>query len=179
MKKRYQFALYSGVLLANLSPAQAQNTLVQAMAEQPMPGEYKLTREAFEDAYAFNDTARAIIRMRYAKRNTGLNIARWAPLPVPLLALIGRHQNPTVTVTNTTVTVSPNSYYYDSWVAPTAFSLLGVSLAGLILAGNHSREQLYREVRQYRLTRRLPATVHPAALVPYLLEVRQDGVLYR
>lgn len=179
MKKLYLFALYSGVLLANAGPVRAQNMLVQTMSEQPMPGEYKLTREAFEDAYAFNDTARAIIRMRYAKRNTGLNIARWVLVPVPLLALAGRHQNPTVSVTSTTVTVSPNSYYYDSWVAPMAYSFLGASLAGLILAGNHSREQLYREVRQYRLTRRLPATVHPATLVPYLLEVRQDGVIYR
>lgn len=117
--------------------------------------------------------------MRYAKRNTGLNIARWVLVPVPILALIGQHQNPTVTATNTTVTVSPNSYYYDDWVTPTAFSLLGVSLAGLIYAGNHGRDQLYREVRQYRLTRRLPATVRPAALIPYLLQVRQDGMLPR
>ena len=178
MVKPYQLVLSGCLLLAGLGPVQAQ-ALVQTMPEQPMPGEYKLSREAFEDAYAFNDTARAIIRMRYSKRNTGLNIARWAPVPVPLLALIGRHQNPTVTVTNTTVTVSPNSYYYDSWVYPMAYSFLGGSLAGLILAANHSREQLYREVRQYRLTRRLPTTVHPAALVPYLVQVQQDGVLPR
>ena len=163
------------LLLLGASQARAQSS-VQTMAEHPMPGEFKLSEGAFEDAYAFNDTARAIIRMRYSKRNTGLNIMRFAVIPVPLLALIGRHKNPTVTVTSTTVTIDPNSYYYDSWVSPTAFSLLGVSLAGLILSANHGREQLYQEIRQYHTTRRLPASVRPAALVPYLMQVQQDGV---
>ena len=175
MVKNATLLLLWTTVLLGVSQVRAQSS-VQVMAEHPMSGEYRLSEGAFEDAYAFNDTARAIIRMRYSKRNTGLNIMRIAAIPVPLVALIGRHKNPTVTVTSSTVTIDPNSYYYDSWVAPTAFSLLGVSLAGLILSANHGREQLYQEIRQYRTTRRLPASVRPAALVPYLMRVQQDGV---
>ena len=167
-------AFFLLVVLLAAQPGRAQSS-VQAMTEHPMPGEFKLSEGAFEDAYAFNDTARALIRMRYSKRNTGLNIARLVLIPAPILGLIGRHKEPTVSVVGNTVTISPNSYYYDPWVAPAVYSLLGVSLGGLILAGNHGRDKLYEEVRQYRATRRLPASVRPATLVPYLMQAQQEG----
>ncbi|MCC3153896.1 hypothetical protein Q3A66_13290 [Hymenobacter sp. BT770] len=145
------------------------------MTEHPSKDQYKLSRAGFEDAYAFNDTARAIIRLYYAKWKTGRNIMRFAAIPVPVITAVGRQYEPNPA----TYGASPNynAYYYDSWVAPMAFSLLGVSAFGVIRAVNNGRDQLYQVIRQYHATRRLPAAVCPAALVPYLVQVQQEGVL--
>lgn len=145
------------------------------MTEHPSKDQYKLSRAGFEDAYAFNDTARAIIRLYYAKWKTGRSIMRFAAIPVPVITAVGRHYEPNPA----TYGASPNynAYYYDSWVAPMAYSLLGVSAFGVIRAVNNGRDQLYQVIRQYHATRRLPAAVRPAALIPYLVQVQQEGVL--
>lgn len=148
-----------------------------AMTEHPTKPDYKLSRAGFEDAYAFNDTARAIIRMYYAKWRTGLRIMRCAAIPVPVATAVGRHYEPNPATYG--ITPNYNAYYYDSWVAPTAFSLLGVSVFGMVRAINNGRDQLYQVIRQYRATRQLPLSVRPAALRPYLMQVQQEGVLPR
>jgi hypothetical protein len=160
-------------LLIMARPGRAQSPAA-TMTEHPDKSEYKLSRAGFEDAYAFNDTARAIIRMYYAKWNTGRNIMRFAAIPVPVVTVVGRHYEPNPATYG--VTPNYNAYYYDSWVAPMAFSLLGVSVFGMVRAINNGRDQLYQTIRQYDATRRLPLSIRPAALVPYLLEVQQEGV---
>ncbi|MDO7846616.1 hypothetical protein Q5H92_09630 [Hymenobacter sp. M29] len=171
LKKSTLLLLFS--LLAMGRPGHAQ-TPAATMTEHPDKSDYKLSRAGFEDAYAFNDTARAIIRMYYAKWNSGRKIMRFAAIPVPVVTLVGRHYEPNPA----TYGASPNynAYYYDSWVAPTAFSLLGVSAFGVIRAVSNGRDQLYQVIRQYRATRRLPPSVRPAALVPFLMQVQQEGV---
>lgn len=57
-----------------------------------------------------------------------------------------------------------------------AFSLLGISVFGMIRAVNNGRNQLYQVVRQCHATRRLPLSIRPAALVPYLVEVQHESV---
>ena len=165
--------LFLLALLIIARPGRAQSS-ASTMTEHPEKSQYKLSRAGFEDAYAFNDTARAIIRMYYAKWNTGRNIMRFAAIPVPIVTIVGRHYEPNPATYG--VTPNYNAYYYDSWVAPTAFSLLGVSVFGMIRAVNNGRDQLYQAIRQYHTTRRLPLSIRPAALVPYLVEVQQEGV---
>jgi hypothetical protein len=161
------------LLLTIARPGKAQFTAA-SMVEHPQKSEYKLSRETFEEAYAFNDTARAIIRLYYAKWNTGRNIMRFAAIPVPIVAIAGRHYEPNPA----TYGASPNynAYYYDSWVAPTAFSLLGVSVFGMVWAISNGRDQLYQVIRHYHATRKLPESIRPATLVPYLLQVQQEGM---
>jgi hypothetical protein len=154
-------------------PGRAQS-LAATMTEHPSKPDYKLSRAGFEDAYAFNDTARAIIRMYYAKWNTGRNIMRFAGIPVPVVTIIGRHYEPNPATYG--ATPNYNAYYYDSWVAPTAFSLLGISVFGMIRTASNGRDQLYQVIRQYHATRQLPPAVHRAVLVPYLVQVQQEGV---
>ena len=174
LKKSTLFLLL--FLLISVRPGRAQSSAA-TMTEHPSKDQYKLSRAGFEDAYAFNDTARAIIRLYYAKWNTGRNIMRVAAIPVPVITAIGRHYEPNPA----TYGASPNynAYYYDSWVAPMAFSLLGISAFGMICAINNGRDQLYQVIRQYHTTRRLPTAVRPAALIPYLVQVQQEGVLPR
>jgi hypothetical protein len=174
LKKLTLLFLFALLIIAR--PGKAQSSAA-TMTEHPSKSEYKLSRAGFEDAYAFNDTARAIIRLYYAKWNTGRNIMRAAAIPVPVATIVGRHYEPNPA----TYGASPNynAYYYDSWVAPVAFSLLGVSVFGMICAVNNGRDQLYQVIRQYHATRRLPAAIRPAALVPYLVQVQQEGVQSR
>ncbi|GAB3870250.1 hypothetical protein GCM10028824_18660 [Hymenobacter segetis] len=171
LKKSTRLFLFALLIIAR--PGQSQSPAA-TMTEHPDKSEYKLSRAGFEDAYAFNDTARAIIRMYYAKWNTGRNIMRFAAIPVPVVSLVGRHYEPNPATYG--VTPNYNAYYYDSWVAPTAFSLLGISAFGMIRAVSNGRDQLYQVIRQYRATRRLPLSIRTAALVPYLVQVQQEGV---
>ena len=151
------------------APAARAQDAAAAMTEHPAPGDYRLSAAGFQDAYGFNDTARAVINLYYAKWKTGLKIMRYAGYPVPVATALGRHYEPDPR----TYGVAPNysKYYYDPWVAPVAFSLLGVSAFGFIKATLFNRRALYEVIRQYRATRRLPAAVRPAALRPYLTEV--------
>ena len=174
LKKSTLLFFLASLLIAR--PGRAQSS-AETMTEHPGKSDYKLSRAGFEDAYAFNDTARAIIRMYYAKWRSGLNIMRFAAVPVPVATIVGRHYEPNPATYG--VTPNYNAYYYDSWVAPLAFSLLGVSAFGMIRAVNNGRDQLYQVIRQYHATRRLPLAVRPAALQPYLAEVRQEGVTPR
>jgi hypothetical protein len=171
LKKSTLLLLLALSLIAR--PGRAQS-LAETMVEHPAKSDYKLSRAGFEDAYAFNDTARAIIHMYYAKWRNGLKIMRFAAIPVPVVTVIGRHYEPNPATYG--VTPNYNAYYYDSWVPATAFSLLGVSAFGVIRAVNNGRDQLYQVIRQYHTTRRLPPAVRLAALRPYLLEVQQEGV---
>ena len=175
MLKKSTLLLLLALLLVTW-PGRAQS-LAATMTEHPSKPDYKLSRAGFEDAYAFNDTARAIIRMYYAKWNTGRNIMRFAGIPVPVVTIIGRHYEPNPATYG--ATPNYNAYYYDSWVAPTAFSLLGISVFGMIRAASNGRDQLYQVIRQYHATRQLPLAVHRAALVPYLVQVQQEGVTPR
>lgn len=151
------------------APAARAQDAAAAMTEHPAPGDYRLSVAGFQDAYGFNDTARAVINLYYAKWKTGLKIMRYAGYPVPVATALGRHYEPDPR----TGGVAPNysKYYYDPWVAPVAFGLLGVSAFGLVRATLFNRRALYEVIRQYRATRRLPASVRPAALRPYLTEV--------
>jgi hypothetical protein len=166
------FITATGLALSGAPAAHAQDAAA-AMTDNPATSDYRLSRAGFEDAYAFNDTARAIIRLYYSKWNTGRNIMRFAGAPVPVITAVGRHYEPDPR----TYGVAPDysKYYYDPWVAPMAYSLLGVSVFGLIKATTYNRRQLYTTIRQYRATRRLPTTLRPALLVPYLTEISQEG----
>lgn len=158
--------------LSGVPAAHAQDAAA-AMTDNPATSDYRLSKASFEDVYAFNDTARAIIRLYYSKWNIGRNIMRFAGAPVPVIAAVGRHYEPDPRTYG--VTPNYNKYYYDPWVAPMAYSLLGVSAFGLIKATTYNRRQLYTVIRQYRATRRLPASLRPALLVPYLAEISQEG----
>ena len=57
--------------------------------------------------------------------------------------------------------------------------MLGILVFGMIRAVNNGRDQLYQVVRQYHTTRRLPLSIRPVALVPYLVEVQYKGVQSR
>lgn len=150
-------------LFARVPAVRAQDAAA-AMIENPVPSDYRFSRAGFEDAYAFNDTARAIIRLYYAKWTTGLRIMKYTGYPVPVITAVGRHYEPDPRTYN----VAPNysKYYYDPWVAPVAFSMLGVSTFGFIKATSYNRRALYKTIREYRATRRLPAGVRVAALAP-------------
>ncbi|MCA8832624.1 hypothetical protein [Hymenobacter pini] len=162
------------LLLILAGAARAQLGEPGPMPEQPAPYEFRLTEASFEEAYGFNDTARAVIRLYYSKWNTGRRIMQFAGYPVPLVSAVGRHMGETTTSSGVIV---PNAgtYYYDPWVAPVAFSLLGVSAFGLGKATAWNRRQLYTAIRQYRLTHKLPAQVTARLLAPYLQAVQQDG----
>ncbi|OGX83852.1 hypothetical protein BEN48_03565 [Hymenobacter glacialis] len=155
----------TGLGLAGASAARGQDAAA-AMMEHPATSDYRLSARGFEDAYGFNDTARAVIQLYYARWNTGLKIMKYAGYPVPVATALGRHYEPDPR----TYGAAPNysKYYYDPWVAPVAFSLLGISTFGFIKATTYNRRQLYTVIRQYRATRRLPASVPTAALRPYL-----------
>ncbi|WP_152559977.1 hypothetical protein [Hymenobacter sp. IS2118] len=159
------FIALTGLCLAGAPAARGQDAAAAMMA-QPATSDYRLSERGFEDAYGFNDTARAVIQLYYARWKTGLTIMKYAGYPVPVATALGRHYEPNPR----TYGASPNysKYYYDSWVAPVVFSLLGVSTFGFIKATIYNRRQLYTVIRQYRATRRLPASVPAAALRPYL-----------
>lgn len=148
--------------------ARAQDA-ASAMVELPSTDAYRLTERGFDDAYGFNDTARAVIHLFYAKWKAGKKIMRFAGAPVPVVSVLGKHYNPDPRTYN----VAPNysSYYYDPWVPPVAYSLLAVSAFGFGKATKWNRRQLYAAIRTYRTTRRLPAFVTPKLLTAHLLSV--------
>lgn len=172
MKTKFTLPITLLGCLTGAFAARAQDAAA-AMTEHPATSDYRLSRAGFEDAYGFNDTARAIIRLYYGKWNTGRHIMQFAGAPVPLVAVLGRHYEPDPR----TYGAAPNysAYYYEPWVAPVVYSLLGVSAFGFIKATVFNRRQLYTAIRQYRATRRLPPAVRPATLAPYLLEVGREG----
>ena len=154
-------------LIGFAAATQAQDRdVASAMVEQPPTSAFRLTQRGFYDAYGFNDTARAVINLFYAKWGSGRKIMQFAGAPVPVITALGKHYNPDPA----TYGVAPNysSYYYDPWVAPMAYSLLGISAFGLGKATKWNRRQLYQAIRSYRATRRLPAFVTPKLLMPYL-----------
>lgn len=152
-----------------MAPAARAQDAAAAMTDHPATSEYRLSAGGFQDAYGFNDTARAVINLYYAKWKTGLKIMRYAGYPVPVVGVLGRHYEPNPA----TYGASPNysKYYYDPWVAPVAYSLLGISAFGFIKATRYNRRALYAVIHQYRATRRLPPSVPLTALQPYLVEV--------
>ncbi|UOQ76080.1 hypothetical protein MUN84_15915 [Hymenobacter sp. 5516J-16] len=160
--------------LISLTAAQAQDAAATAAAMTDKPGqyEYRLSELGFEETFGFNDTARAVIRLYYAKWKTGRQIMQFAGAPIPIVSVLGKHYNPDPR----TGGVAPNysSYYYDPWVAPVAYSLLGVSAFGLVKATVWNRKQLYHTIRQYRASRQLPSQVTPALLAPYLRAVAEE-----
>ncbi|MFD2718285.1 hypothetical protein ACFST9_06135 [Hymenobacter monticola] len=165
-KPLFSIALALGLTAAGT--AQAQDA-ASAMVANPSTDAYRLTERGFDDAYGFNDTARAVIHLFYAKWKTGKKIMQYAGVPVPVVSVVGKHYNPDPRTYN----VAPNysSYYYDPWVAPVAFSLLGVSAFGFGKATKWNRRQLYAAIRTYRATRRLPAFVTPQLLALHLAAI--------
>ena len=153
------------ICFAAATQAQAQYAS-SAMVEQPPTNAFRLSQRGFYDAYGFNDTARAVINLFYAKWGMGKKIMHYAGVPVPVASVLGKHYNPDPA----TYGAAPNysSYYYDPWVAPVAYSLLATSAFGLGKATKWNRRQLYQAIRTYRATRRLPAFVTPKLLMPYL-----------
>ncbi|WP_139924415.1 hypothetical protein [Hymenobacter sp. DG01] len=162
------------LVFTSFAAAHAQDAAATAAAMTPTaaPYEYRLTVRGFEETYGFNDTARAVIRLYFAKWKTGLRIMQFAGAPVPIVSVLGKHYNPDPR----TGGVAPNysSYYYDPWVAPVAFSLLGVSAFGFGKTTVWNRKQLYHTIRQYRASRQLPRQVTPALLMPYLQTVTAE-----
>lgn len=144
------------------------------MVEQPAKSDYRLSAASFEDAYGFNDTARAIIRLYYSRLKSGRQIMQFAGAPVPVVAALGRHYEPDPRTYN----AAPNysKYYYDPWVPPVAYGLLAVSLFGAIRAISHNRSTLYGLIRRYQATHRLPAEVRAGALRPYLAKMAAEGM---
>ncbi|RPD46989.1 hypothetical protein DNI29_12580 [Hymenobacter sediminis] len=139
---------------------------------KPAPYEYRLSELGFEETYGFNDTARAVIRLYYAKWKTGLRIMQFSGAPVPIVSVLGKHYNPDPRTGG--VAPNYNSYYYDPWVAPVAFSLLGVSAFGFGKTTAWNRRQLYHTIRQYRASHQLPKQVTPALLTSYLRIITEE-----
>lgn len=159
--------------VAGLPAARAQTaaTTAAAMTENPSPYEFRLSELGFEETYGFNDTARAVIRLYYAKWKTGRQIMQFVGAPAPVVSVLGRHYR----ADPATGAVPNSSYYYDPWVAPVAYSLLGGSAFGLIKATVWNRRQLYRTIRQYRATHQLPKQVTPALLTTHLQAVQLEN----
>lgn len=172
MKLLFTLPVLAALNLASAPDARAQDAAA-AMTAQPATGDYRISETEFERTYGFNDTARAIIHLYYAKWNTGRNIAQFAGAPGSLAVALGRHYD---TYPNSYGTVPDyGKYYYDPWVAPVVYSSLAAVVFGLIKAGRHSRRNLYDAIRQYRATRQLPAGLRAASLVPYLTQEAKAG----
>lgn len=145
-----------------------QATEIPLVADPPA-SYFRLTEDAFTATYGFNDTARAIIRLYYAKWETGKRIMYIAGAPASLVTALGRHYEAGPYGAG----VNYASYYYDPWVAPVVSTLLAGTIFGFIKATKWNRRQLYEAIRRYHDTRRLPDSV-PPALLAALLPTRPD-----
>lgn len=151
------------LLLLTAGASWGQATQIPLEADPPS-GAFRLSEDAFLDTYGFNDTARAIIRLYYAKWTAGKLIMYIAGTPASAVTALGRHYEPGPYGAG----VNYNAYYYDPWVGPVVSTLLAGTIFGLVKATKWNRRQLYQAIRSYHDTHRLPAPVTPALLAKWL-----------
>jgi len=99
---------------------------------------YKLSKEDFEEQYAFNDTARAVIRLFFQKRTAALRLGSAMGLPLLIVSAAGTKRTQTVSLRG----VSAPKTSYEPFVVPALIGIGAVWVYVLIKAGHFSKKSL-------------------------------------
>jgi hypothetical protein len=117
--------------------------------------DYKLKKANFEEQYAFNDTAKAVIRLFFQKRMAALTIAAAMGVPLALVRAAGTQDTRTVSLRGGVTT----SRQYGSSVVPLLVVIGTAEIYAFSKASRFSRKRLLETLIDYERNRALPASL--------------------
>ncbi len=151
MSRLSVFLLLLAALSGHSLPGAAQSTFKPPFGaswpvqDAPTAEEYKLTEEDFQQHYAANDTAAAIIHLYFTKRNKGLLLNQIFGTAGVAVSTVDRVQQQQQAPYGQTATAER-----AAWVMPALLATVPVAIGGLIYAANWSRIDCYRMLRRYK-----------------------------